>query len=50
VGNVQAIANRLLILINNPELRLSYGHELRKRASKHFDLSQIAKGYLCAYH
>jgi glycosyltransferase involved in cell wall biosynthesis len=50
VGDVQAIANRLLILINNPELRLSYGHELRERASKYFDLNQIAKGYLCAYH
>lgn len=49
VGDVDALAAKLLFLINNPQIRYEYGNSLHQRALKHFDIAKIAKGYLCSY-
>lgn len=49
IGDIDDMAKKILFLVNNPQIRREYGNELRQRVFEHFDLAQIAKGYLCAY-
>jgi len=49
VGDAHALAEQLLLLINDPQLRRNYGNGLHYRVLKYFDMEQIANGYMCAY-
>lgn len=48
-GNPQALANRLLELIENKELRLGLGAAMRKRVETIFSIDQVALVYEQAY-
>jgi glycosyltransferase involved in cell wall biosynthesis len=49
VGDAQELAEQLLLLINDPQLRHNYGNGLHYRVLKYFDMEHIANGYMCAY-
>jgi len=49
VDDADAMAQRLLLLINDPHLRQQYGAALRTRTIEHFDQAKVAQGYMCAY-
>ena len=49
VGDVDQLAERLLMLIEQPHLRLVLGSAMRKRVLEQFDINRIADRYICAY-
>jgi glycosyltransferase involved in cell wall biosynthesis len=49
VGDVDQLAERLLMLIENPNLRRVIGSAMRKRVLELFDISRVADRYICAY-
>lgn len=49
VGDADQLADRLLMLIEQPNLRRTIGNAMRKRVLEHFDIDRIADRYICAY-
>lgn len=49
VGDEDQLADRLLVLIEQPDLRRAIGSAMRKRVLEHFDIDRIADRYICAY-
>lgn len=49
VSDVDQLASRLALLIDNSELRKKYGAAMSQRVKNHFDIEVIATRYLCAY-
>lgn len=49
VGNPGLLADRLLMLIENPEARRAFGDAMHKRVAEHFDIDRVADRYICAY-
>jgi len=49
VDDADTMAQRLLLLIDDPHLRREYGNALRSRVLEQFDLAKVARGYVCAY-
>lgn len=49
VGDSDALAERLLMLIQDPNLRRSYGDAMRRRIQTYFNIDKVAAAYLCAY-
>lgn len=49
VGDADQLADRLLMMIDQPDLRRAIGCAMRKRVLEHFDIDRIADRYICAY-
>jgi len=49
VDDAETMAQRLLFLTNDPNLRREYGNALRSRVLEHFDLAKVARNYVYAY-
>ena len=49
IGDNKSFSQKLLLLINNPSLRLKAGKEMYKRTTKFFDIKKIAKQYIKTY-
>jgi glycosyltransferase involved in cell wall biosynthesis len=47
--DVEGLAERLALLIDNPALRRRYGEAMRRRVEQHFDIQRIARIYMQAY-
>lgn len=48
-GDVDALAERLIRLLNDPRLRNSLGRAMKERAERYFDIRKIASSYAMAY-
>jgi glycosyltransferase involved in cell wall biosynthesis len=48
-GDVQGLADRIALLINEPHQRLEFGAAMRRRVEDHFDIRVVARTYENAY-
>jgi glycosyltransferase involved in cell wall biosynthesis len=48
-GDHKELAKRLILLLEDGELRREYGAAMTRRVAVHFDLRSVAQSYLCAY-
>jgi glycosyltransferase involved in cell wall biosynthesis len=49
VGDVDALVERLLMLIHDSRLRRHYGYAMRQRSTEYFDIDKVAGSYNNAY-
>jgi len=48
-GDVVALAEKLVQLLEDDELRMTLGQEMKARAERYFDIQKIASSYTMAY-
>jgi len=48
-GDIAVLSKRLLLLIENRDLREELGKKMRKRVNNHFGINKVALKYICMY-